>query len=203
MTELVIASAVLAGGSSGGLVARRFAIDPRERTPGLVLLGSPLAPGDTQAARQQWDSTSSRLADPRDPALVRGFVEGMLVRPVPRAFRESVLEEALRVPGRVWKEAGSGFMEDNFQGQLRRIEAPALIVGGARDSSLPRGDQAGTAGRGTRRGAHALLGKAPAGRFGALGIRFPPEGAGNAQGPNGRCAAGTGRRVDQGGGKSI
>jgi pimeloyl-ACP methyl ester carboxylesterase len=41
----------------------------------------------------------------------------------------------------VWKAAGGGFVEDDFSGQLDRIEAPALIMWGDRDSLLPRSDQ--------------------------------------------------------------
>lgn len=141
MAELGIEAAVVAGGSSGGLVAQRFASDRPERTLGLALLGSPLTLGDNKAVREQWDSTFSKLADPVDPDFVRGFVEGMLVRPVPRAFRDAMVQEALKVPARVWKEALAGFMEDDFCGQLRRIDAPALIIWGDRDALLPRSDQ--------------------------------------------------------------
>ncbi len=41
MDAIQLEAAVIAGGSSGGFVARRFAIDHPERTLGLVLLGSP------------------------------------------------------------------------------------------------------------------------------------------------------------------
>ena len=41
MDKLNLEKAVVAGGSSGGITARRFAIDHPDRTSGLVLLGSP------------------------------------------------------------------------------------------------------------------------------------------------------------------
>jgi pimeloyl-ACP methyl ester carboxylesterase len=41
MNALDVERAVIAGGSSGGFIARRFAIDQPERTLGLVFLGSP------------------------------------------------------------------------------------------------------------------------------------------------------------------
>jgi non-heme chloroperoxidase len=55
MDAIQLEAAVIAGGSSSGFVARRFAIDHTERTLGLVLMGSPA-----------WlrDSTVSKLTDP-------------------------------------------------------------------------------------------------------------------------------------------
>ena len=86
MDELGIQAAVVAGGSSGGLVAQRFAIDYADRVLGLVLLGSPLTLGGRPGAEHLWDSTFSTLTDPVDPAFVRGFAESTLTRPMPGAL---------------------------------------------------------------------------------------------------------------------
>src|SRR3989337_2848578 len=42
MDALDLETAVIAGGSSGGIIARRFAVDYPNRTSGLILVGSPL-----------------------------------------------------------------------------------------------------------------------------------------------------------------
>ena len=141
MEALHIGAAVIAGGSSGGLVVLRFAIDYPERTIGLVLMGSPLRLGDKPGVRELWDSTISKLTDPIDPSFVRGFVEGTLVRPVPSAFLESMVQESLKVPAFVWKATIAGILEDDFSQELGRIAAPALIVWGDRDAILPRSEQ--------------------------------------------------------------
>ena len=78
MDALHLEASVVVGGSSGGFVARRFAIDYPERTLGLVLLGSPAILRDKPAVQKMWDSTISKLVDPISPDLVREFVEGTL-----------------------------------------------------------------------------------------------------------------------------
>jgi pimeloyl-ACP methyl ester carboxylesterase len=141
MDVLRLEGAVVAGGSSGGFVARRFAIDPPARTLGLVRLGSPAPLRDKPGALELWDSTVSKLTDPIDPGVVREFAEGTLAQPVPQAFVETMVQENLKVPARVWKATFEGLLEDDALGELKKINAPTLIVWGDQDAFLPRGDQ--------------------------------------------------------------
>ncbi|MGH9818296.1 MAG: alpha/beta fold hydrolase, partial [Candidatus Acidiferrales bacterium] len=55
MDALHLEAAVIAGGSSGGFVARRFTIAHPERTLGLVLIGSPAMLRNKPAVRN-WSS---------------------------------------------------------------------------------------------------------------------------------------------------
>lgn len=141
MDALHLEVAVIAGGSSGGFVARRFAIDYPERTLGLVLLGSPSTLRDKPGVLEIWDSTISKLTDPVDPGLVREFAESTLVQPVPQAFFEIMVQENLKVPARVWRATFEGLLEDDSYGELNRINAPTLIIWGDQDAFLPRADQ--------------------------------------------------------------
>jgi len=75
MDKLNLEKAVITGGSSGGITARRFAIDHPERTLGLVLLGSPLSMRDKPGVLELWNSTISKLTDPIDPNFVREFAK--------------------------------------------------------------------------------------------------------------------------------
>jgi len=138
---LGLEAAVIAGGSSGGLVTLRFAIDHPDRTLGLVLLGSPLTLGKKPGARELWDSTFSTLTDPIDPDFVRRFVEGTVVRPVPEVFLAAMVQESLKVPAHVWKATVEGLLEDDFSGELGSIQAPTLVVWGDRDTILTREEQ--------------------------------------------------------------
>ena len=141
MDALQLKAAVIVGGSSGGFIARRFAIDHPERTLGLVLLGSPATLRDKPSVLEMWDSTFSRLTDPIDPVFVREFAESTFVQPVPRAFVETMVQENLKVPAFVWRATVKGLMEDDSFAELHKVKAPTLIVWGDQDSFLPRSDQ--------------------------------------------------------------
>jgi non-heme chloroperoxidase len=141
MEALHLGAAVIVGGSSGGFVARRFAIDHPERTLGLVLMGSPATLQDKPGVLETWDSTVSKLTDPVDPGFVREFQQSTLTRPVPQAFLETLVQENLKVPARVWRATFEGLLEDDSFGELDQIKAPTLILWGDRDAILPRSDQ--------------------------------------------------------------
>lgn len=141
MDALDLQRAVIAGHCMGGSVAQRFALDYPERTQALVLASSfPTMRGnpDTQ---QLWDSAISTLGDPVDRRLVVEFQQSTLAQPVPEQFFETVVEESLKVPARVWRELFRGLLEEDFSGELGRIPAPTLIVWGDRDAFCSRSDQ--------------------------------------------------------------
>ena len=141
MDALHLEAAVIAGGSSGGFVARRFAIDHPERTLGLVLIGSPATLGDKPGVQELSDSTISKLTDPLDPGFVREFQQSTLTQPVPQAFLETLVQENLKVPARVWRATLKGLLEDDSFEDLVKIEAPTLILWGDQDAILPLNDQ--------------------------------------------------------------
>jgi len=141
MDAVRVQAAVVAGGSSGGLIAQRFALDFPDRVSGLVLLGSPLTLGDKPSAQGLWDSTVSKLTDPVDPAFVRRFAESTLSRPAPEARLDGLVREGLKVPAFVWRETVRGILEDDFSADLGTIAAPTLVIWGDADALLPREDQ--------------------------------------------------------------
>ena len=141
MDALYLSVAVIVGGSSGGLVARRLGIDRPERTSGLVLVGTPLTLRDKPGVVALWDSTISRLTDPVDPGFVREFVNSTVSQRVPQPFIETLVGESLKVPARVWKATLQGLMEDDASEELNKIRARTLLIWGDQDSVVPRSDQ--------------------------------------------------------------
>lgn len=141
MDAVHIEAAVIAGGSSGGLVGQRFAIDFPDRILGLVLLGAPLTLGNKPFAQGLWESTISKLSDPIDPAFVRRFTESTLSRPVPEALLDASIRESLKVPAFVWKDTLRGILADDFSSELARVAVPTLVIWGDGDTLLPREDQ--------------------------------------------------------------
>jgi pimeloyl-ACP methyl ester carboxylesterase len=138
MDAVGLDAAVLAGASSGGYVAQRFAVDDPGRTLGLALLGSPRS---LRGPRPRFADVVATLEDPIDAAFVRELSEGMVAREVPEQVMAMLCEENLKVPARVWRDALEGLLAAEPPLATGRISAPTLLVWGARDSLLPRADQ--------------------------------------------------------------
>jgi non-heme chloroperoxidase len=133
MDALSLEAAFIAGASSGGLVAQRFAADHPARVMGLVLIGSPVTLRGKPVVEELWNSTISSLSDPVDPGFVRRFQESTVASTVSPAFAETMVRESMKVPAHVWRATTEGFLEDDFSSEVHRIKAPTLILWGDRD----------------------------------------------------------------------
>jgi pimeloyl-ACP methyl ester carboxylesterase len=138
MDSVGLEAAVLAGASSGGYVAQRFAVDNPDRTLGLALLGSPRS---LRGPRPPFADVLATLRDPIDAVFARGLSESMVARDVPGAVMATLCEENLKVPARVWRDAFEGLLAAQPPLDTGVISAPTLVIWGARDSLLPRADQ--------------------------------------------------------------
>jgi pimeloyl-ACP methyl ester carboxylesterase len=143
---LQLGSAIVVGHSMGSVIAQRFALDYPDRTLGLVLMGSCTAVRDNPVALEFWDTVVSRLADPIDPGCVLEFQRSTLARPVPQTLLDTVVQESLKVPARVWKAALAALLETDFSAELSAINAPTLIVWGDQDTFFGRREQEALAG---------------------------------------------------------
>lgn len=141
MDAFQLERAVIAGHSMGSTVAQRFGLDYPERTLGLVLIGSFATYRDNPGVVEFWDLAVSQLEDPIEPSFAREFQESTLAQPVPPAFFETVVQESLKVPARVWKAAFQGLLETDFSTELGKIKTPTLIIWGDQDAYCPRSDQ--------------------------------------------------------------
>jgi non-heme chloroperoxidase len=132
MDAIGLESAVIVGHSLGRAIAQRFAIDHPQRTLGTVLMGSFAGDAGNPVLVEVAESISM-LTDPIDPDFVREFQESTLARPVSPALMETVVQESLKVPARVWRAAFAGLLEDDVAAELGKITAPTLVVTGDRD----------------------------------------------------------------------
>jgi non-heme chloroperoxidase len=137
MDAVGLEAAVIAGGSSGGYVAQRFAVDSPARTLGLVLVGSPLDLRE-KAAGGELAGAVAALDDPVDRAFVAEFAESCAFAAVPREFMDAMLADGLQMPARVWKAALAGLAESEPPTAAGTITAPTVIVWGERDAFVPR-----------------------------------------------------------------
>jgi pimeloyl-ACP methyl ester carboxylesterase len=137
---LDLGPAIIVGHSMGSTNALRFAIDYPELTRGLVLLGSFATYWQNPVMMELWESVS-QLTDPIDPGFALAFQQGTLARPVAPAFLDTVVQESLKVPAHVWRDALEGLLKDDFTGDLNRIKVRTLVLWGERDALCPAADQ--------------------------------------------------------------
>jgi pimeloyl-ACP methyl ester carboxylesterase len=140
MDALKLKRAVIVGHSMGSYIAQKFAMD-YDRTMGLVLIGSFTTVRGNEEVKKLWDSVVSKLADPVDPEFVRGFQQSTLNKPVTQEFLDTVVQESLKAPARVWQAALKGLMESDISGELDKIKSRTLIIWGDKDSFFPRSEQ--------------------------------------------------------------
>jgi len=124
--------AVIAGHSSGAQVAQLFAVSYPRRTLGAVLIGAP-GPMRAHPGVADLDRVFSTVADPVDPAFVRGFTASLFAGPAPAEFLDMQVAESLKVPARVIRSTWAGIREFDISDELGRIAVPTLIVWGDQD----------------------------------------------------------------------
>jgi pimeloyl-ACP methyl ester carboxylesterase len=138
MDVVGLEAAIVAGQSSGGYTAQRFAVDHPERTLGLILIGTPRDFRDKHASLKR---TVSELTDPIDPQFVREFAESTITQPVPPGYLDMLVAECCKVPARVWKATFEGLVEADVPTESGTITAPTLILWGDRDRFCSRSEQ--------------------------------------------------------------
>ena len=133
-----VPSAVLLGSSSGGYVAQQVAVTNPHRVTGLVLVGSPRS----LQGRPPFADEIDQLTDPVDAAWVRKTLTWFpRFRQVPQWYIDGRVQDGVRMPSHVWREALAGLVSARPPTDVATITAPALILWGARDELLTREDQ--------------------------------------------------------------
>jgi non-heme chloroperoxidase len=141
MDALSLARGIVAGHSMGGTIAQRFALDYPERTMGLVLIGAAADFRCNPSVVELWDGAVSKLTDPIDPKFVLDFQQSTLAQPISPAFLDTMVQESLKVPARVWRAALGALLESNISSEIHAIRAPTLIVWGEQDTIASQSDQ--------------------------------------------------------------
>lgn len=138
MDAVDLNAAVLLGSSSGGYVAQQVAVTSPDRVTGLVLVGSPRSLQGRPAFADEVD----QLVDPID----RNWVAQSLrwfprFHEVPEWYIEDRIDDGVRMPARVWRDALTGLISATPPTDTATITAPTLIIHGDRDELLPAEDQ--------------------------------------------------------------
>ena len=139
LDALEVRRAVLVGASSGGYVAQQVAVTEPDRVAGLVLAGSPR----DLRGRPPFADALEQMPDPADPIWVRTFTASFtdLAR-LPPWYVDLMVEDGLRLPTAIWWAAFLGLHESRPPTDLGTISAPTVVISGAQDGLLGRGQAA-------------------------------------------------------------
>ena len=141
MNALGIRKATLVAHSMGSFVAHKVAAEHPSRIKELVLIGSaPTAVGNPVGAELK--AAVDTLEDPIDPEFVRAFQASTFYRPIPESFLDTAVEESLKVPASVWKQALDGLLVEDHTAELSQIRARTFVFWGDQDGFFGAADQA-------------------------------------------------------------
>lgn len=128
-----LGSAFLVGHSMSGLVVQQFALNYPQFTRGLVLIDSD-ASFSMNPGMPEFHESVLKLEDPVAPEFASEFQKATLNKPIDDSWFESLVNESLKLPARIWKAAMNGLMEADFTAELKNIQKPTLIFWGEKDA---------------------------------------------------------------------
>ncbi|HEU4469780.1 MAG TPA: alpha/beta hydrolase [Flavisolibacter sp.] len=140
MDTLNIKDAVIVGHSLGGTIAQRFALDHPSKLRALVLAGS-FSSYRNRPDMLVFRNLVAELRDPIDPQFAAGFQQSTIGTPIPQAYLDTLVNESLKVPARVWQNVIDGLMEVDYTRDLLAVKKPTLIIWGDLDAFAPLQDQ--------------------------------------------------------------
>ena len=140
MQKLRIETAIIVGHSMGATVAQRFALDHPTKTKALVLIAS-FASFKTNPGVAELQTVIENIQDPIDSSFVYEFQKGTSFKELEASTLQTYVNESLKVPAHVWKEAARQSLTVDFTQELKQVFAPTLIIWGDKDSYCPEADQ--------------------------------------------------------------
>lgn len=135
-----IAKASIVGHSMGSFIAQRLALLYPERVEKLVLIGS-ASKGKGNPVLDEALEIVNTLQDPLDTNFITEFQSGTIKKNVTPEFFDSIIQESLKAPVRIWKEALKSLTETDYSKELGHIKSPTLIAWGTYDTIFPEEEQ--------------------------------------------------------------
>ncbi|WP_425862137.1 alpha/beta fold hydrolase [Arthrobacter sp. TWP1-1] len=138
LAALEVPRAFVLGSSSGGYVAQQLALMHPDLVAALVLVGSPAS----LQGRPAFAAEVEALTDPVEEDWVRESLSWFpLVQDVPPWYFQDRVADGARMPANAWKRILAGLCAATPPTAAGDIQAPTLILWGARDNLLPRWQQ--------------------------------------------------------------
>jgi pimeloyl-ACP methyl ester carboxylesterase len=140
MQKLSIPSAVIIGHSMGGVIAQQFALDYPELVKALVIADSDASWKDNPGVPELYEM-AMQLKDPMDKEFMDAFQKSTIVKPIDSIYYNTLLQESLGVPAKVFKSALKEMIAIDFLPQLHKVDGPVLLLWGDKDGVCRLSDQ--------------------------------------------------------------
>jgi pimeloyl-ACP methyl ester carboxylesterase/tetratricopeptide (TPR) repeat protein len=134
-----IKQATIVGHSMGSFVAQHVAVAAPERVTRLVLVASATTIRNNVVLELQ--QAVDGAGDPIPESFVREFQASTYFQPLPKDFVDRVIQESMKVPSHVWREAVKEMLSPASNVSLNKITAPTLIIWGDKETIFPRAEQ--------------------------------------------------------------
>ncbi|HYE55712.1 MAG TPA: alpha/beta hydrolase [Chitinophagaceae bacterium] len=138
--EKKLQSAVVVGHSMGGMVAQQFAISYPELTKGLVIIDSD-AEFNSNPGMPEFYAQVMKMEGSISYAFMDEFQRATLSRPIDSTWYKTLVTEGTKVPVRVFQAALTGIVQSNLREDLKKVNAPTLILWGDKDAFCTRKGQ--------------------------------------------------------------
>ena len=130
---------IIAGHSMGGVHAIRFAADYPELCRALVIIDSDPFFHLNEGVNEFRQSVMAIDTITRE--FMTAFQASTIVKPLDEKYFNLVVDEAMKVPARIFKAALAGMLDEDFTGQIEKITIPVLLFWGDKDSVCLRAGQ--------------------------------------------------------------
>lgn len=136
-----MAPAIVVGHSMGAANAMRLAIDRPDLVRGLVAAGAFASFADKAALAEFVRTTIVPLGTTVPRSLAESFQRDTIAGATAPGLVETMVDECLRTPAAVWREAFARLFDDDFSADIGRIAVPTLLPWGRLDAFAPETDQ--------------------------------------------------------------
>lgn len=132
LDAMKIKQATIVGHSMGSFVAQHVAVEAPDRVQRLVLVATATTVHTNDLARQLQRDVNA-LSDPVPQKFVHEFQVSTAFQPLSNDFFHTVLKESMKLPANVWREVMAEMMSPDAGVELKKIEAPTLVLWGDKD----------------------------------------------------------------------
>jgi non-heme chloroperoxidase len=131
---------IIVGHSMGGINTLQFAVDYPGLVKSIVIIDSDPDFSDNTGL-PEFQQEVAKIGDVISYQFMDDFQKATLSKPIDSSYYNLLVAEGLKTPGWVFKQAIDGFMELKLASEIHKIQVPALLLWGSKDSFVSRKDQ--------------------------------------------------------------